>query len=455
MDSNLSTFGIERLNWAEAKKWVQAASPSLSHICEKIAPPDDYWLYLCSYGFGSDISRDNIMYLPSADGSSKAYEKDTAPKEIIEDFEFYKGIQTLPPFLVIKGSVSVSMLAYDGRVIPTATSIPGDMNGFWKVFDPRMEASLWQRVAGTNALFMVPKISEYGGHLRLQKKYGIDQGAPKRIQDHFTVFKLLSQSIEFGEKWQTKILLFGRKWLKHFEDTEWSAFYFYSLKGAFIGANNRYARDIYVWQAMFSYIQQKKNMKALHHLHALAMHLFAMSSGVMPGFQAAQNDLLGPVRRLQEIYIEDYGLKDYAPIIMAPAHFDLEKENVSPVYYSLQLPTIVSLFVPTSQQTTIITDLYHLSTLMKRYLREILDINGPFCQNNTRIAKIANEIDFNFFHNSKKGYSPIQTSKNISEQDPSFMEKWLQSNNNEFPKNCTFFNGCIRIDKKESVNSTP
>jgi hypothetical protein len=256
------------------------------------------------------------------------------------------------------------------------------------------------------------------------------------------------QSPAFAEKWRTKILIFGKKWMSHDEDPEWAPFYYHMLKMAWTGANSRYSRDIYIWQALFSYIQNKREIKASQHLHDLVMHLFGMAAGVMPGFKPANDDLCAPIRRLQEIYIEDYGLKDYAPIIMVPTHFDYTAESTDPIYYSLHHPTSLALTPPNSKQTTILTDLYKSSALIQKYLREILDGQGLFCQDNTRIFKIAKAVQYHFFHNTIEGYSQICEAKEIAEIDQSFMSSWKNTANNEFPKNCSFFNGCIQISKK-------
>jgi hypothetical protein len=100
---------LERLSWKEAKLFIQEANPSLYAIIDKISPPDDHYLYLASYSFGSDISKAKTVYLPFEDGSSVPHYASNISEEILDDLRHYEALDTIPPILILDKTVSISL----------------------------------------------------------------------------------------------------------------------------------------------------------------------------------------------------------------------------------------------------------------------------------------------------------------------------------------------------------
>jgi hypothetical protein len=274
--------------------------------------------------------------------------------------------------------------------------------------------------------------------LHLSKKLHIKIEKPKSLVDHGKVFREIANSNDFKEPWQVEFLFFSKKWFEQLHDKGWEKFKLYLLDAAW--QSSSYWRNEYVWNYVFSLIQQNRNIKPPTYIANIVKHLLAIGVGAMPGFRPAFDDTLGPIKRLQEIYINEYNLKDYAPIIMAPSNFSLK--DTSPIYYSLQYPTTIEFALKSSERTSAMTDLYLVSSLLKKYLKEIQ--TGKLNIAETPLESFAQKAKFDFFHNNVTDYTDFKESALIPKEDTAFGLASTDENKN-FPKNSSFLNGCIRI----------
>ena len=172
-----------------------------------------------------------------------------------------------------------------------------------------------------------------------------------------------------------------------------------------------------------------------------------MATGEVPGFNPALDDSLAPVKRLQEIYMENYGLKDYAPIIMQPAYFSMRNPSSRPIYYSLQLPTALEFSLKTRERTTALTDLFLLKSLQNKYTSEIL--NGQLQVQETLLYDAARDIDFSYFHSATHNHKDIKLTKDIPLLDDSFSLAYPSRRELTFAYKANFLNGCVRIAHKK------
>jgi hypothetical protein len=83
-------------------------------------------------------------------------------------------------------------------------------------------------------------------------------------------------------------------------------------------------------------------------------HLMSICSGEAPGFIPARDNTAAPIRALQRVFVEDYRLKKYPPVIMHPHHFSLEEKT--PVYYSFEIPTTMRFSPKSNNALTTMTE---------------------------------------------------------------------------------------------------
>ena len=171
-----------------------------------------------------------------------------------------------------------------------------------------------------------------------------------------------------------------------------------------------------------------------------------MALGTAPGFRVANNEILGPVELVQKCYLDGYGLKEYAPIVMALGYFNFLNPQEAPIYYTFGYPTTLSFYLKADTKQTTLTTLYHAALLLQKIQKDILD--GDFKIEDSLLFQMLQNVEFSFFHTASYDYGVIHDPIEIAADDNSFMQGWENTANNVFPKNSAFFNGCVRISRK-------
>ena len=169
--------------------------------------------------------------------------------------------------------------------------------------------------AGARSLFMLPKISKSISHHKLQQKIGIYADTPKTLLNHWDIFREIEQCMPDENPWNVELLFFSKKWFDHRNDDAWIKFNHWLAKNAWAGSE--FFRNEFIWDMVFSAIQEIKNIRPEPYFTNSVRHLFGIGIGALPGFAPAINNDAGPIHKIQKIYREIYNL-DYAPIIMAP-----------------------------------------------------------------------------------------------------------------------------------------
>ncbi len=160
----------------------------------------------------------------------------------------------------------------------------------------------------------------------------------------------------------------------------------------------------------------------------------------MPGFSVAIDDIAGPVRRLQQLYLDVYRLTDYPPMMMRPAFFNPAVGQ--PVYYSLAYPMSTKLSPRFKTEVNKLSDIYNIRSLLMRYLADIRSTNLNLME--TSMYDLPVKVEYEFFHTNPEGHTGILPTTDIPKQDPYFAKGSLKGNC-EFPANSSFINGCVRV----------
>lgn len=158
------------------------------------------------------------------------------------------------------------------------------------------------------------------------------------------------------------------------------------------------------------------------------------------------NSRLAPIESIQKVYLESYGLKKYAPIIFHPIHFSPFKKSDA-VYYSLAYPTTLE-FSPKSRKiSSTLNDLSELKHILHIFLDEVR--SGRLNIEETVMGKLANRINFDFFHNKNDKHGEIKSTNEIFKGDPLLLQGLNLYKKRKFPDCGTFIRGCIRLTYKE------
>ena len=295
--------------------------------------------------------------------------------------------------------------------------------------------------AGARSMFMLPKVSEALAHNKLKQGLKISVDKPKDLLDHWKVFKEIAKQPEFSQPWYVEMLFFSKEWFKQMLDSAWIKLRYYFIEKTW--HSTEFWRNQFIWNITFSRIQSLRKIKASPYIADIVKHILAIGTGEVLGFRAAIDNSLAPIEGLQQAYIDHYELKYYAPIIMQPSLLLTEKENQSPVYYSLQYPTALELSPKTSGRSSAISDLYDIRALIGKYLQKISD-EGLNIEA-TPLYELSRIIHFDYYHNNVELYAGMKNSEELPIDDSLFAAVMKKFPGREFPKNSAFVKGVISI----------
>lgn len=434
---------IRKVSWAEIGKTIKAVNPDFAAVVDELSPDKDLNLYYARYNFGSEILLKGRLMVPDAQGELVGIDSPDIDPKMREDLDYNPG--NSPMMMLLNNSTEVFMRAGD-YIVPIFGMLPlGKLFSTWRVlsaadteFEPKY---LWNMTAGARSMFMLPKISEATGYRRLRREFDVYQDKPKSLLHHWEIFNRIANHPNFGETWQVEVVFFSKAWVEKLQDPAWLKLKAYLLNYAW--SANAFWRNLFTWDLTFSLIQKQRDLKPDPYIADTVKHLLAIGVGSVTGFAPTLDDSAGPIKRLQEVFLDCYQLQSYLPLMMAPYRL---RPGVAdrPTYYSLQYPTTIEFSPRSRESSSAITDLYAIHSLMTRYIEDIHSNEWEFIPG--CLQKLAQNTDFAFFHSDESNYAHVRHSSEIPGEDKSF--KLNTPNNQEFPANSSFVRGCIRISEK-------
>jgi hypothetical protein len=437
--------GLKKCNWKSANKLIRRVYPELAKIIDEISPSDKFTLYVAKYPYGTMIVDKGIFLVPNVNGHIVPLNHHTIPESYKRDLNFDG---TIPVGVVTKNSIE-SFMTLGGHITPFTLFHAGSVLALWRIFDKGksyQEAPFWGISSGSRATCMLPKITDLNGYKLLKRKYNLPAIPPKRLSDHWHIFSHLANHKYFSEPWFSEIIYFSKEWFSHQTDKEWQNFYHLLLKK--VWQESPFSRNKMMFDYFFSVIQKKRNLRPNPYLADTLSHLIAMASGEAPGFIPAKDNKAIPINGLQKIFIEDYKIKKYSPIIMHTHHFSLVEKI--PVYYSFQIPTTMQFSPRSNKALTTMTEMREIKHITEVLLDEIKI--GKLGIERTPLFNLAKKIKIIFYHNEKDDIQEIAPAKDIAILDKSISKMLAINEQFLFPESSPFFRGCISISVLDKNN---
>lgn len=439
MDS-VNKASIEVLGWKAVRKSFLSVNPILGKIIDDLNPDPSFTFFKLSYPFGSEILKEGILQLPNKDGELVSfYDRQISP-EIREKLGYNYGSN--PVTMALKNSTELFM-QLGQRIIPLYGAVPpGKIFGLWRILNPDASHNptfIWGMTAGTRSLFMLPKISKSVSHQKIQKKLGLFSDTPKSLLDHWEIFREIEECLPDENPWNVELLFFSKKWFEFLHDDHWLKFNYWLAQNAWSGSE--FFRNEFIWDMVFSAIQEVKNIKPEPYFTNTVRHLFAIGIGALPGFAPATNNDAAPIQKIQKVYQDIYNL-DYAPIIMQPTLFSASIPD-RPVYYSLEFPTTISAPIKNKNVANKIINLLQIQHILEKIRSEILQ--GKLNLEHTTYYMLLQKVKYDFFHSDPNDHAHILPSSQMPIDDPLLLNSLSNNNHLPFPEDCPFVRGCIRI----------
>jgi hypothetical protein len=432
-----------KIFWEEVRVQVARYSPELAEIIDELSPGKDHYFYEENYPYSAVILDRSIFQVSNTDQQIVPLNHPSIAKNIQEDLG-YSG--TIPMGLVLENSIETFMCASE-RVVPFSLYRAGDLISLWRVLDQGHSyhaGRFWNVTSGARSICMIPKITDTSSHKILKPKFKLKTNVPRKLRDHWELFSQIANHPNFPQPWKSTLLYFPKNWFEHQKDPRWIRFYYFLFNR--VWQSSAFLRNQFIIDFAFSNAQQNKNLRPNPYLADTVRHLIAIGSGSVPGFSPALDDTAAPISGLQQVYLDDYGLKKYAPVVVHLHHCLPGDSRV--VYYSFQIPTI-SIFSPKSRKaSSAMVELQEVKYIMEVLLSEIL--RGSLEVENTPLFDLAKNVQYQYYHSERDKVGEILPASDIMNIDSGFTKTVINNDQYTFPEFSPFFKGCISIKSNES-----
>ena len=431
---------MEELTWQQVRQDVANSSQELSSIIDEISPSKKYTVLKVRYPFGSKVLENVEFYLPNEHGYSVPINDPCISSQVRQQLSY----SPVPLCITVKNKIEI-FREIDGKIFSLAF-YGGDMDtGIWEHFGWTTPYSI---TAGARSLYMIPKISEVSKHKKLKKTFNVSAHPPQKPYEHWKVFTQIANSKNFTSPWFYEAIVLTDKWVDKIKnDLAWYKLQRYLWQKSW--QHSGYARrksilDI-VWD-VFSRSISSKNIKVNPYIIDTLKHLIFIGTSTVPGSIPAVNDEAGPIKTLQMIYEDCYGLEKYVPTIMQPAYFDLSQPR--PVYYSLQVPSLLEPIPKSKKFSSTMDNIRELEELFNHFKKEVIwpKLN---IHENVSLDNIISKLHLDFFHDKMFAYGTnIRPTLEMPKTDPALAYDPNSNKKRFFADTGSFLRGCVRIDIK-------
>lgn len=394
--------------WKDIKKNVKAVKPELAKILDKL--DSSYPLILKEYDYGATIADPQIN-----PGMSLILSKRC---ELF--FEYSRSNPICRVFQAGQFLCAEQVFSHGRNPLH-------HMHGLWRL------------TAGCRNVFMHPRIADHKWHKLMIQRHHVGIDNPMNLDEHWKIFRLIANSKIYPPEtaWKAVILSFPAIWFTHLHDPAWQDFY-HCIEQDF---SRNYVAEGMVrpWlDSIFGEMQQVKRTKLTLAQKEQALNLLMLAFGLTPGLREASEEAM-PAKLIQDAYIKDYGLKKYAPIIMAPEYIDWQ--SAKNLYYSCNHPTSYLISPKNNKAKSVAENMYFMGRALDKIRDYVLRKSKASPEGD--LHRILSAYTFELYHDPVKAVK-FSNPENIIIDDPDFMSSWP---NYELQSRSHFFNGCVRIKK--------
>jgi hypothetical protein len=437
---------LQKTDWSGVSEKVKALNPALYCILEKLNPSHEYAIYTVNYPYGDMLCKAGRLLIPNHDNVYVDLSDESIDPLTRDELGYARA--GLPLGMVLDKTLE-SFINAPTRALPLKLYSAGS------VFQTE-EISTYQQAysfkphhglnlsSGGRSVFLLPSIHCYIGFRRLNDYLGLQVEPPKTLNNHFELFQSILQSAHVASSWTSEVLYFSKSWLERMHsDPSWLLLKNYFLDQQMM--QHQYDLGTHYYDLFYGHVQEKRNLKISQpYITETVIHLIKIALGLMPGFVPAVDNETLPLHLLQKVFVECYELKKHIPTIMQPAMHDFETAN-TPIYYSLQHPTMPSHHLKKASVSTAILDIKSISRAMGVFLEEML--NQSSMMSNTVFEKLATMIQVDYFHNTGADGQHILPITDLIAHDQrfEFMSSGIDGSELTSAIDGKFFRGCVSM----------
>ncbi|HRD69004.1 MAG TPA: hypothetical protein PK657_02560 [Legionella sp.] len=427
---------IKKVSWEEIKHLIQKVNPLLYQVLEKINPKKIPF-FLAHFRFGEHFGIKNQVYLPNYSGQLAEINSKHTDNEIFHHLGY--GKNSHPMGMIMDKFCEWHYFGENNRLFPDCIQGPGAIFNMQIVFDEEntVDNNVLSVSSGVLSSFLLPNIGCTRRHGRIQKYFDISYPAPKSPYEHYQIFKALLHNKHSKTKWHSQILYFTEEFIREVKyNPKWIELKLYfseSLRKKL--TQNTYDASYY---DLFLSAKKINRFRPTPYIIDTAKYIFNICMGSGIGVKPATDEQYFPVKEIQKIYNECYGL-EYTPTVMIPSCLDKQHDTI---YYPLQCPfTKINTF-KTNQSNSTLTELETLKNVLLAYQEEFSDTHGDAY--GSPLYHVSKETKLSFYHYQSKGLNNISNSTEILDKDKRFAFSHC-NNDTEFASDAKLFRGCIQL----------
>jgi len=435
--------GLVKTTWEFARNKFKQVDPHLTKLIDKVSPSDNLSIYLAYFPYGMLKGDTYSSYLPLPENQVCKLNDPNIDRTIIKDLGY--GMMSSPLGIILDKSLEY-FIEFDHQVFPYQIDTPGTIfnKGILlkrKSIRNYTPNGILKATAGARTAFMLPSINSHNGINTLSKKTNIELTTPRKLTDHYEIFKAINQSSI--NSWKACLAYFSEDWFKSIlNDPAWIKIKNYILEDKensdSFNANSPY------YEIFYSKAQKDRNIRTSSpYLTNTAIHLIKIAIGEHPGYIPATTEELLPLQLIQSQISDSFQLKK-TPTVMVPHSLIYEHEK-HPVYYSMQFPTSPHFLTKKNEKVTANQEIDYLDTILNKFIEEMTKESSLL--SGTIFSDISNNIRYNYFHNyPPKNGNLIQNSRELMTLDPRFSFCSCENTYSEFSFEGQFLRGCIQVE---------
>jgi hypothetical protein len=429
---------IAAFSWNEIKDEVKLVNNSIFEVIEQINPDPSFLFFLAKYDFGEHFGVKNHAYLPNKNGALEKIDSKYTDNELFKHLGY--GKNSIPLGLIVDKQCQWHYFGEDGRIFPDCVQGPGAIFNMQIVFDEdnTVDNNVLSVSSGALSSFLLPNIGCQRKHSRLQKHFNVSLPAPKTPYEHYLIFKEILSNKHSLSNWQCKILYFSEDFINEVKHNEkWLKLKLYFSESL----RKKLTQNIYDASCNDLFLSAKKINRFRPTLFIMdtAKYIFNICMGSGIGVKPAVDEQYFPVREIQKIYHECYGL-EYTPTLMVPSSL---KEQGDSVYYPLQCPFAKINTFKTNQSNSTFTELETLKNVILAYQSEFIEVHSAAF--GSPLHKVSSTTEFTFYH-YKTTSKTIKNSLQLESLDDRFSFSYC-SGQTSFANDAKLFRGCVKISR--------
>lgn len=432
---------LEEVSWAQVRPKIIKVDAKLAGIIDRLNPSSTHPFYVAHYLYGDMIVDKGVFQVPNKNCQLVPLNHASIAKEVKEALGYNKMI---PTGVISRNSIETFFFTQE-HTTPVSLYSEGELVALWHVLegnDTFQTGSLWNISSGARTAFMLPKVTDKASYRALKAEFNIHQ-YPYSLNEHWDLFKQLSQHRSFTEEWSSEIIFFSKSWFENTDDPAFMELMNYFLKQ--VWDSSLFRRNQFVLDYAFSQLQQIKNLKPNPYLADTAKHLLSIGAGSAPGLTPAISSKALPIKGLQKVFLDVYGLKRYAPSILHTHHI----QKNTPVYYSLETPTTTTFSPRSNRLSSKMVDMRELKYIIENLLTELA--KNSLKVEETPLLQLAETIQYKFYHSDNDKHGEILNIIELEGSNRIFKTNHLDNSSQyEFPESAPFFRGCISISNTEN-----